>query len=392
MKKYFLIAIILSLFSCEEQKSNDADEPNYNDITFIKDFSSYTNCGSKLDVKQTYDRGYILAGCKNDSAMLIKIDAYGELIWEQTYGLVDYWGDKSVIQTSDSGFLFATWTGLLKTNSNGKKEWIKKGIEGNQNKYPYYEDIIEHSNGFYYAVGGPVTPSGSGSNNGGQAIIVKINSSGSILKTKFHGGQCEDDLFRSVIESNDNKLIIVGEKGHGNQSFPCSFDFRYYKDIYIVKTNLNGVALWQKTYGDEYLDKGTDIVSKENGGYVIVGQKCDHGYNISTCDNRAKLMILEIDENGNSTQESILNNLYFFESGSPISVSNTSNGGYVFVSIPKDNGSTWFYKWGQNENSVDLKLETAGSGGESIEMSEDGGFIIGTLGSTIIKTDKDLNF
>ena len=45
-----------------------------------------------------------------------------------------------------------------------------------------------------------------------------------------------------------------------------------------------------------------------------------------------------------------------------------------------------------SENSVDLKLETAGSGGESIEMSEDGGFIIGTLGSTIVKTDKDLNF
>ena len=392
MKKYFLIVIILSLFSCEEQKSNDSDEPNHDDITFIKDFSSYTNCGSKLDVKQTYDRGYILAGCKNDSAMLIKIDPSGELIWEQTYDLVDYWGDKSVIQTSDSGFLFATWTGLLKTNSNGKKEWIKKGIEGNQNKYPYYEDIVEHSNGFYYAVGGPVTPSGSGSSNGGQAIIAKINSSGSILKTKFHGGQCEDDLFRSVIESNDNKLIIVGEKGHGNQSFPCSFDFRYYKDIYIVKTNLNGVALWQKTHGGEYLDKGTDIVSKEDGGYVIVGQKCDHEYNISTCDNRAKLIILEIDENGNSTQESILNNLYFFESGSPISVSNTSNGGYVFVSIPKNNGSTWFYKWGQNENSIDLKLETAGSGGESIEMSEDGGFIIGTLGSTIIKTDQDLNF
>ena len=392
MKKYFLIVIILSLFSCEEQKSNDSDEPNYDDIIFIKDFSSYTNCGSKLDVKQTYDRGYILAGCKNDSAMLIKIDPFGELIWEQTYDLVDYWGDKSVIQTSDSGFLFATWTGLLKTNSNGKKEWIKKGIEGNQTKYPYYEDIIEHSNGFYYAVGGPVTPSGSGSSNGGQAIIAKINSSGSILKTKFHGGQCEDDLFRSVIESNDNKLIIVGEKGHGNQSFPCSFDFRYYKDIYIVKTNLSGVALWQKTHGGEYLDKGTDIVSKEDGGYVIVGQKCDHGYNISTCDNRAKLIILEIDENGNSTQESILNNLYFFESGSPISVSNTSNGGYVFVSIPKNNGSTWFYKWGQNESSIDLKLDNAGFGGESIEMAKDGGFIIGTSGSTIIKTNQELSF
>ena len=57
-----------------------------------------------------------------------------------------------------------------------------------------------------------MTPSGGGSSNGGQAVIVKLNSSGSILKTKFHGGQCEDDLFRSVIESSDNKLIMVGEK------------------------------------------------------------------------------------------------------------------------------------------------------------------------------------
>ena len=88
---------------------------DYSDITFIKDFSSYTNCGFKLDVKQTYDLGYILAGCKNDSAMLIKIDPFGEIVWEKTYDLLDYWGDKTVIQTSDSGYLFATWTGLLKT-------------------------------------------------------------------------------------------------------------------------------------------------------------------------------------------------------------------------------------------------------------------------------------
>jgi len=392
MKKYFIFIIIIFIYSCEEEKPKLSDESNYDGITFIKDFSSYTNCGFKLDVKQTGDFGYILAGCKNDSAMLIKIDPLGEIIWEKTYDLVDYWGDKTVIQTSDSGYLFATWTGLLKTDSNGEKEWVKKGIDGNQNKYPYYEDVIEHSNGFYYAIGGPVTPSGSGSSNGGQALIVKVNSSGSIIKTKFYGGQCEDDLFRSVIESNDNKLIMVGEKGHGNQSFSCSFDFRYYKDLYIVKTNLNGVALWQKNYGNEYLEKGADIVAKEGGGYIIAGEKCDHEYNIYSCDSRAKVMLLEIDENGNSHQETILNNLYFFEAGSPISISNTLSGGYVFVSNPKNNGTTWFYKSGPNESVIDLKLNNAGFGGESIEMAEDGGFIIGTSGSTIIKTDQDLNF
>ena len=130
IRKVFTVIFIIISFSCEEEKSTTAEETNYSDITFIKDFSSYTNCGFKLDVKQTNDLGYILAGCKNDSAMLIKIDPFGEIIWEKTYDLLDYWGDKTVIQTSDSGYLFATWTGLLKTNSNGEKEWIKKGIEG----------------------------------------------------------------------------------------------------------------------------------------------------------------------------------------------------------------------------------------------------------------------
>ena len=77
-------------------------------------------------MKQTRDFGYILAGCKNDSAVLIKIDPFGEIIWEKTYDLLDYWGDKTVIQTSDSGYLFATWTGLLKTDSKGQKRMDKK--------------------------------------------------------------------------------------------------------------------------------------------------------------------------------------------------------------------------------------------------------------------------
>ena len=103
-------------------------------------------------------------------------------------------------------------------------------------------------------------------------------------------------------------------------------------------------------------------------------------------------MILEIDENGNSQEQTLLNNLHFFEGGSPISVSNTNNDGYVFVSNHKNQFGTWFYKWGQNESNIDLKINDAGSGGESIEMSEDGGFIIGTSGNIIIKTDQDLNF
>ena len=80
IRKVFTLIFIIISFSCEEEKSTTAEETNYSDITFIRNFSSYTNCGFKLDVKQTSDFGYILAGCKNDSAMLIKIDPYGEVL------------------------------------------------------------------------------------------------------------------------------------------------------------------------------------------------------------------------------------------------------------------------------------------------------------------------
>ena len=53
MKNYFLFLTICIFFSCEDKKSTSVDELDYSDITFIKDFSSYTNCGFKLDVKQT---------------------------------------------------------------------------------------------------------------------------------------------------------------------------------------------------------------------------------------------------------------------------------------------------------------------------------------------------
>ena len=360
-------------------------------ITFVKDVSPDNDCGYEVAVKPTEEGGYIIAGCKNDSAWLMKTDLFGNKEWEHTYGLVDYWGNRSVFQTSDGGYLFAGWTGIVKVDTNGTKEWIKKGVQGNNGQYPYYEDIIEHSNGNYYAVGGPVTPTGN-TNNGGQAILVKLNQSGSILKTKFYGGQCEDDLFRSVIESNDGKLLIVGEKGHGNQSYPCSFDFRYYKDAWILKTGLNGGVIWENTYGGDYLEKGADIVKKETGGYMMVGEKCSHNYDIYSCGSKAKVMILNIDEDGNSMDQTILSGLYFFEGGSPISITNTTEGGFIFVAKPKNGGYTWLYKWGDFEGVIDKKVSDAGFGGENVERTLDDGFIISTAGNILIKTDSYLSY
>ena len=348
-------------------------------------------CSVNFDIKQTDDGGYIIAACKgkigegDGKAGLIKTDVYGEKQWEKTYSLDDYWGNRDVIQTSDGGYLFVGWTGVLKTDSSGKMLWKKKGLPGKPDTNPFYEDVIEHSNGNYYLVGGPVLE---------QAIMVKISPTGSVLKTKSYGGSCADDIFRSVIESNDGKLIMVGEKTHGNGPYPCSFYFRYWKDIWVVKIGKNGGKIWDKEYGGKYLEKGTDIVrTTDSDGYIVLGQKCAHrgAGGLGDCAPDFKAVILKINEEGDKLNESFLPGLSHREWGRAMALANTHLGGYVFVTQSKGKNNLWIKKWGSGEKNMELKLDV-GSGGTSIMRTNDNGFIISTIGGTIIKTDSNLSY
>ena len=249
MRKFFfsflISCFIFTIISCgkttEENvndtvsKTNDTvfgtgGDSDNQPIKFVKNVLPENYCSTTVDIKQTDDGGYIIAGCYGQmnkpggKAWLMKTDVYGEKQWEKTYSLgvnIPHYllAPWAVIQTSDGGYLLASHKGVLKTDSSGTMLWKIKGFPGNAAQNPYYEDVIEHSNGNYYLVGGPVLE---------QAIMVKISPTGSVLKTKSYGKSCAGDIFRSVIESNDGKLIMVGERTHGNGPYPCSFYFRYY--------------------------------------------------------------------------------------------------------------------------------------------------------------------
>ena len=49
----------------------------------------------------------------------------------------------------------------------------------------------------------------------GQAQFVKFDLNGNVLTRKWFGSGCEDDIFRSIIESPDGMLVIAGEKATG---------------------------------------------------------------------------------------------------------------------------------------------------------------------------------
>ena len=343
-------------------------------ITFAVDVWPENSCGSAGSVKQTSDDGYIIAGCKSDSAWLLKLDMYGNQEWENTYNLMDYWGTKSVIQTSDGGYLFAGWVGIVKVDSLGEQEWKNQEHPSGMGAYPYYEDVIEHSNGKYYAVGGP--------GNGGQALMVKFSSDGEVLNRKWFGNDCENDRFKSVIETPDSMLIMVGAQVHGNSQYPCSFE--WYDDLWIVKTNKNGSILWERTYGGPYYEEAHDIVKIESGGYGIIGEKCPN--TPSNCETSTKVYFVQVDDEGLNNENEVFQNGGFSIGKS---ITTTQNGGIAWVGETGEY-STWLYKWGENEEQVDVV--TGGVGGVNIERTTDDGFIIGTWAGTLMKTDSEFNF
>ena len=374
MRKYIslLIFIGLAFWGCEEESNSSEEKPNPI-ITFEKNIENI-----KSAIKQTKDEGYIIAGGQDGQAWLLKLDKYGDEEWQNTYSLGDFGYTRAVIQTSDGGYLYASWEGIVKADSNGVEEW--KNTSHENGAFPYYEDVIEHSNGYYYAVGGP---------GGGQAQFVKFNSIGTVLTRKWFGGNCEDDIFRSITESNDEMLVVVGEKSHGNQSYDCAFNFMYYKDFWILKLKKNGGLVWEKTYGGPYMEKADDVVALEDGGYAMIGDMCSHNYNISTCSSVAKVLFMRVDEDGEKVEEKSWSGLNFIERIPYFSITTTSNGGIAWTAEHKNKGS-WVHKWGSMEDTT--TIYTNGYGGFDINKTSDNGFIIGTWGGTIIKTDNEFYY
>ena len=90
-------------------------------------------------VIQTSDGGYILAGGTGGDALLVKIDSRGNEEWNETYGGPDVDRAESVIQTSDGGYVFAGKIGSK--DYRGSDFWLAK-VGGSMEKQPSGKEKI----------------------------------------------------------------------------------------------------------------------------------------------------------------------------------------------------------------------------------------------------------
>lgn len=270
----------------------------------------------------------------------------------------------SVQQTSDGGFVMsgcmyptgATYSDfyLVKTNANGNVVW-NQNYGGPDGEYGY--EVQQTTDGGYI-VGGYVYYY---STNNGDMYLVKTNTNGNLVWARVFGGTSLDEAF-SVQQTNDGGYILTG--------FTDSFSIG--RDVYLVKTDSNGLVSWQTTFGGAGSNIGNCVRQTSDGGYIIVGYTSLVG--------GGSVWLIKTDGSGNKQWDQT------FTGGSGACVEQTTDGGYIITGIYSSGGNNdvWLIKTDSSGNKQwDVTFGGANNDvGNSVQQTSDGGYIIaGTTSS-----------
>jgi hypothetical protein len=304
MKTFFFLVLILLLFSL----------PAFSQQRWERTYGGASDEGG-WSVRQTSDGGYIVAGYTGSfgngtQVYLIKANASGDTLWTRHYwrGSGSECG-RSVQQTLDGGYIIGGWIDyygtyqayLIKTNASGDTLWTRYyGGQGSD-----FGFSVQQTSDTGYIVAGAYDYSGFTP----QAYLIKTNPLGDTLWTRTYGGTGSDG-FNSVQLTTDGGYVVAGGTySSGNNSI----------QVYLIKTNASGVALWTRNYGGAYYDYGYSVHQTSDGGFIVAGD-----YDYSGPNEQVYLI------KTNASGDSLWTRNYGgtdYERG--YSVQQTSDGGYI---------------------------------------------------------------
>ena len=282
---------------------------------------------------QTSDGGYVLAGytwsfgAGSSDFWLVKTNSTGHEQWNRTYGGTNKDEAWCVVQTSDEGYALAGETRsfgagnndawLIKTDSAGHMEWNQTyGGTG----YEYALSVVQTSDGGYALAG----DKRSSDLVNGYFWLVKTNSTGHEQWNRTYGGTSDEYAF-SVVQTGDGGYALAGQT--------TSFGAGGY-DFWLVKTDLAGDVEWSQTYGGTDFEICRCLVQTGDEGYALAG------YTESLGAGGYDFWLVKTDQNGNMEW----NRTYGGTSDEyAFSVVQTGDGGYVLA------GYTWSFGAGSSD-------------------------------------------
>ncbi len=353
--------------------------------------SIYTlnNEAANLDaVRQTVDGGFILTGGMSSDLWLLKLYPSGIIEWQKTYGgnLADngLW----IEQTNDEGFIVSGQT--FSFGAGSSDAWILKlDKDGNIQWQKRLGQQIQTD----FAISVKQTPDGfivAGATFPSSVPpfdfwLIKLDLSGNVLWQKSYGGP-GDDIAYSVNLTSDGGFIVSG----ATDSFGAGF-----YDLWVLKLDSAGNIQWQKTYGTPDAEFPVrEIQETTDGGFIIAGTTVVSSYP----NDSVKAVVLKLNSTGQiQWQKSYATN----DVESATSIQQTSDGDYIVGGQTGSigSGAMWLLRLDSTGN---IKWQKAYQGNnsevlQSLNQTSDSGFIVSgteskrpnTIGTWILKVDEN---
>ncbi|OPY53331.1 MAG: hypothetical protein A4E49_01438 [Methanosaeta sp. PtaU1.Bin112] len=313
------------------------------------------------------DGGYIIAGSTSSygaggsDVWLVMTDSMGYELWNRTFGGTSDDMGVSFLQTSNGDFIITGFTRsygagssdvwLIKTDSTGNELWNKTfGGERYDDGYS-----IQQTSDDGYVIAGVTNSYGAGRDD---VWLVKTDSMGNELWNKTFGGESYDDGY-SIQQTSDDGYVIAGvTNSYGAGGY----------DVWLVKTDINGNELWNKTFGGVRDDRGSSVQQTSDGGFVITGFTASYGAGSSD------VWLVKTDSAGNKVWDRTFGGV---RNDRGYSIQQTSDGGFVITGFTASYGAGYADVWLVKTDSAGNELWNNTFGGEDsdrghlvLEMSD----------------------
>ena len=289
------------------------------------------------EVLQTSDGGFIFSVLtdSNDGdftenlggkdVCLIKLDRFGKKQWQKSYGgsKDDYL--KSLLQTTDGGYIFSANNGTVLGNTNNENAWIVRiNASGSilwQKFFNECNEMIETSDkGFIVSV---LIDTVVVQNNTTSSFkikkIRKINQQGEIEWQKNIEGS-------KIVKTTDGNYFIYTESNWSKDA-----DIRYWK------INQQGEILWEKKIGGSATDFAKNVQQTSDGGYILTGLTLSNDGDVSGNHGKFDAWLVKLNSNGEIQWQKCIGGTGFEEID--LKVFQIKDGGYLVAADYTDSSN-----------------------------------------------------
>lgn len=337
-------------------------------MTFQKTFGLYsTEYG--FSVGLTDNGGYVIAGSSQSfgtgdyDVYLIRTDANGDTLWTATVGNTSTDFGYSAAQTSDGGFIVTGEKGgsggdvyLIKTDSAGNLLWttsISLTFLHNQ-----FGRSVRETRDSGFIICGDFEDYLT---NGYEMYLIRTNRNGDTLWSNVFGGANEEHGL-DVVQCTDGSFISCGYTG----SYGAGFN-----DAFLIKADSMGQLIWAKTYGGPGFETAFSVKQTADGGYIVGGSM---SFAVGVFD----AYLIKTDSIG----DTLWTKTYGGTGSNGIrTVQEIPTGGFIGIGSTDAFGAgvtdAFIIRTDANGNLMWSKTYggTAADNGQSIQQSNDGGFI-----------------